>query len=261
MIPKDRAMLLPRYFDTKVQQFLGRKGYVRARGEDCGALARRKCLLDSQHIDLVVDIGANTGQFATTIRELGYKGRIHSFEPMRAAWMQLQKRMSVDDLWSGSQVALGDDAGTRTLHISANSISSSLLDMLPRHLANAPLSTYVDDETVRLSRLDDEFPEIQRAATNVWLKLDVQGYEYKVLRGGAETLARSRIVQLEMSLVPLYAEQSTFLKLCNYLDGAGFEPVGFEAGFQVLDSGVLLQVDGLFRNRSFSATHARAMHK
>jgi FkbM family methyltransferase len=246
-------MLLPRFLDTKVRELLEKKGYVRVRGSDPAALARRSRLLESQHIDLMIDVGANIGQFSAQVRELGYKGRIHSFEPMQHAWDQLRKRMANDTHWTGSKLALGNEVETKSLHISTNSISSSLLAMLPKHLANAPGSVYVGEELVHVSRLDDEFQRFGGGARNIWLKLDVQGYELNVLQGGLTTLRRSRIVQVEMSLTPLYAGQPTFRTLNEYLADAGFDPIGFEAGFQELETGVLLQVDGLFRHRSSAA--------
>ncbi|MCL7713177.1 FkbM family methyltransferase [Stenotrophomonas mori] len=245
-------MFLPRSLDMAVQRFLKRKGYVRTRAEDGVAIARRARLLASQGIDLVLDVGANTGQFALQMRGLGYRGRIHSFEPMQAAWARLCTRMAGDPLWSGTQAALGERCSEESLNVASNSVSSSFLEMLPTHLANAPRSAYLRDETVRMSRLDDIFPELASGMEGVWLKLDVQGYEYNVLEGGRGVLPRCRIVQLEMSLAPPYAGQRTFLELCSYMDAAGFDPVGFEAGFQEPASGILLQVDGIFRNRRFA---------
>lgn len=247
-------MLLPRPLDKKIQSFLEKKGYVRTRSEDAPAIARRKRLLDSQRIDLVIDVGANEGQFANQLRGLGYQGRIHSFEPMQLAWQKLSARMGLDALWDGSQLALGDEPSEMRLNVSNNSVSSSLLEMLPRHVSHAPGSAYAREEVVQVSRLDDEFPAIAGGAENIWLKLDVQGYEYSVLRGARDALACCKVLQIEMSLAPLYAKQATFLELCTHLDDAGFEPIGFEAGFQELASGVLLQMDGIFRNRRMLAT-------
>lgn len=243
-------MLLPKLLDTKVKKFLERKGYVFVRGEDAAALGRRKRLLDSQHIDLVIDVGANTGQYGRLLRTLGYAGRIHSFEPMSAAWHELQKNCTDDNLWTTTQTALGETSGTMALHISENSISSSLLGLLPKHELNAPRSRYVSEESIRLCRLDDLFNDIRGGAKHVWLKLDVQGFEDKVLAGAESSLVSISMIQMELSLTPLYSGQKTFLPLCEYLQDRHFELVGVEAGFQERDTGVLLQLDGLFSKRA-----------
>ncbi|WP_313642605.1 FkbM family methyltransferase [Stenotrophomonas sp.] len=244
-------MLLPRFLDAKVKRYLQRKGYVQVRGEDPSAMARRECLVRSQAIDLVVDVGANIGQYGSAMRGLGYAGRIISFEPMKAAWEELQLKMHADGNWEGFQLALGRDSGMVDLHIAGNSVSSSLLEMMPRHLRNAPRSEYGGSEKVPVRRLDDVLEEAGISALNTWLKLDVQGFECEVLAGAGRLLQRSRIVQLEMSLVPLYAGQALFSELLDLMDQAGFEPVGFEPGFQEPETGVMLQVDGLFRHRRF----------
>lgn len=248
-------MLFPRFLDDRIKSYLRRKGYVQVRGEDSLAMARRRCLLQSQAVDLVLDVGANVGQYGLAMRELGYQGRIVSFEPMQAAWDQLREAMERDGAWDGFRLALGEASGEVDLHIAANSISSSLLDMLPRHLQSAPRSAYMGVETVPVRPLDDVVDAHAIIGENIWLKLDVQGYERAVLAGAERLLQRSRIVQLEMSLVPLYAGQAAFSELHGLLDRAGFELVGFEPGFQEPSTGVMLQVDGLFRHRRFADSH------
>lgn len=244
-------MLLPRWLDIRVRGLLERRGYVLVRGQDMLALARRKRVIEAHSIDLVLDVGANSGQFGSAMRQLGYVGRIHSFEPMNSAWVELQKRVARDPHWEASQLALGDAPGTKALHIAGNSISSSVLDMLPAHETNAPKSRYVRDEQVSLSTLDDEFPKIKRNASSIWLKLDVQGYESKVLDGATRSLNSISVIQTEMSLTPLYAGQVTYLPLCEQLAARGFNLVGIESGFQDKANGQLLQIDGIFaRNGS-----------
>lgn len=244
-------MLLPRSLDIRVRRLLEAKGYVFVRGQDALALARRKRVIEAHSIDLVIDVGANSGQYGCAMRELGYEGRIHSFEPMNSAWVELQRRITGDALWKASQMALGEAPGTKILHIAGNSISSSVLDMLPAHESNAPQSRYVKDEQVAVSTLDEEFPKINGNASRIWLKLDVQGYESKVLEGATRSLNAINVIQTEMSLTPLYADQVTYLALCEKLAMYGFNLVGVEAGFQDRSNGQLLQIDGIFaRNES-----------
>jgi hypothetical protein len=60
----------------------------------------------------------------------------------------------------------------------------------------------------------------------ILLKLDVQGSEDRVLRGGTRVLSKCRAVVLEASLDPLYERQADFLGLAQFLRGAGFTYVG-----------------------------------
>jgi len=62
-------------------------------------LARRKRLLENYGIDLVLDVGANVGQYGKELRCIGYKGQIASFEPLSAAYAELAKVSQADGLW------------------------------------------------------------------------------------------------------------------------------------------------------------------
>src|SRR5271165_4582217 len=142
-------------------------------------------------IDVVFDVGANTGQFAGNLRDAGFRGRIVSFEPSRAAHSALIKRAQRDSNWIiAPRMALGDRDGTITLNLAGNSVSSSVLPMLPSHSSAAPESRYIGCETVDLRTLDSVSPELATGAERIFLKLDVQGFESKVLQGAEQFLGR-----------------------------------------------------------------------
>ena len=135
------------------------------------------------------------------------------------------------------------------IHVAGNSTSSSLLPMLQRHVDAAPQSAPVATEPVPVYRLDDiDHPQL-KSAKRVLLKIDTQGYEMPVLRGASKTLERCAGLQVEMSIVPLYAGQALYRELIDYLDGVGFDLWGLLPGFVDPSSGRLLQMDGLFFRR------------
>jgi FkbM family methyltransferase len=72
-------------------------------------------LLAHYQINLILDVGANDGQFAREMRELGYNGRIASFEPMASCIATLQKLAEADPLWSVHPFGLGREAGSHQL--------------------------------------------------------------------------------------------------------------------------------------------------
>jgi hypothetical protein len=158
-------------------------------------------------------------------------------------------------------VAMGDHAGEATLHVAGNSASSSMLEMLPAHLEAAPESRYVGDVQVRMSTLDDEIERHIRADERLFVKVDAQGYEAYILAGATRSLDRIQGLQLELSLVPLYAGAPTLASLVREIEGHGFTLMSVEPGFIDVRSGQLLQVDGVFfraRPGSDGATMARS---
>ena len=101
--------------------------------------------------DLVLDVGANEGQYGEILRqEAGYSGSIVSFEPMKLSFSKLQKKTKQDKRWSALNCALGETERTETINISKNSYSSSLLDILPAHLDSAQDSVYVGNEKIMM---------------------------------------------------------------------------------------------------------------
>ena len=194
--------------------------------------------------DLVVDVGANAGQYAERVRALGFTGPVLSFEPGAEAFSVLSSRSARVEGWTARRLALSDEVGTATLQVSRNSVSSSLLTIRSEHVSAAPASVTIAEESVAVSTVDIELEGA--AGDRLWLKLDVQGAELAVLRGATETLGRTLVVQSELSLSPLYEEQTDLLELITMLRDSGFQLYHLQPGFTDPVTGQLLQMDGLF---------------
>ena len=215
---------------------------------------RRMKLLRDNRIDVVLDIGANTGQYARELRELGFDGRIVSFEPLSAAFTRLQQSSSGDPRWEAVRVAVGDRSGHATLNVAANSFSSSFLPMLASHEQHARGSGYVGTEEVPMETLEALLTRHAHAGERVYVKVDTQGYERRVLESAGPALDRVAAVQLEMSIVPLYEGEDLLPEMLLWLRGKGFTLMSLEPGYADLGTGQLLQVDGvLFRVRDGGA--------
>lgn len=181
-------------------------------------------MLSAHNVNLVFDVGANVGQFALSLREAGYKGRIVSFEPLSDAWESLRKASREDDLWEvAPRAAIGAVEGEIELHVAGNSQSSSALGMLDTHLRLIPESEYIAKEIVPLRRLDDLGMSYLRPDSVLFLKADVQGFEDRVLKGAERLFEKAVGVHLEVSLVPLYKDQCLYYDLENYLRNRRFE--------------------------------------
>jgi FkbM family methyltransferase len=202
-------------------------------------------------VDLVLDVGANTGQYSSFLREFGYRGKVVSFEPLLSAYEQLLKRSRKDPNWIViPRTAVGERSGEITLHISGNSQSSSVLNMLDAHLFSAPESSYVGEQQVAICRLDEIARCYVEAARSSYLKIDVQGYESQVLDGASGILPLITGIQIELSLVPLYERQMLYRAMIDKLDALGYELHAVLPVFSDARSGRLLQMDGIFIRKS-----------
>lgn len=210
-------------------------------------LGRLVAALRHHHVDLVIDVGANIGQFAGGLRKVGYHGQILSFEPLAEAHGKLIAASRRDHCWRvAPRMAIGDREGEIDMHVAGNSVSSSALGMLEEHSRAEPNSKYVANEHVRIATLDSiVFDELKTGVTP-FLKIDTQGYEDRVLDGARDTVKNSRGVQLELSFVPLYEGQQLFEQLMARMRALGFEVWGIRPGFCDAQSGRMLQVDVIF---------------
>ncbi len=106
----------------------------------------------------------------------------------------------------------------------------------------------MSSEKVPLRTLDTVAAAYLRPDTELFIKIDTQGYEDRVLRGAGTVLQRTKGLQLELSLVPLYEGQRQFDDLLAELQHAGFELWNMTPAFVDPVRGRLLQVDAtLFR--------------
>lgn len=208
--------------------------------------ARRMKMVNYYRIDTLFDIGANAGQYALKMRELGYKNRIISFEPLSSAFKVLKENSSKDDNWIINNYAVGDQNCKTLINVAGNSYSSSILNMLPNHIENAPNSMYVSQEKIDIKKLDTIFNSFCNQEEKVMLKIDTQGYEKNVIDGAIESLKKIEIIQLEMSIAPLYENEILLVEMIEYLRKIGFMVFSFENGFSNPITGQLLQVDGIF---------------
>jgi FkbM family methyltransferase len=228
-------------FRFAIQRVLRSLGYE-IRRFTLDEMNRLKLLLEIHQVDVVLDIGANIGQFASTLRVAGFRGTIISFEPQSQAHSRLQKLAVLDPDWIvAPRSAIGAEPGEITMNLSANSVSSSALPILDTHTESSKGSRYVGQEIAPVIRLDDS-DAIPREG-RIFVKIDTQGLEDQVIMGAPDVLARAVGVQCELSLAQLYEGQPDYLEVLRKLTAMGFEPWSVEPGFEDPQSRRLLQMD------------------
>jgi FkbM family methyltransferase len=212
---------------------------------------QRALLLDHLGVDLVLDVGANVGQYAGIHlrRWTRYEGRIASFEPVGSCFAQCAAAAAEDPSWEAFPYGLSNVEDTVPITVPAGQEDLSSLHGFTAAGAKMIETTTASVEHVNLRRLDDVIGEVSRSSDRLALKLDVQGHEAAVLRGAERTLKRVVLVECEMPLVPMYDGQPTFATLLGLLAGSGFGPVGMASNYVDPQTGCAMDADVLLIRR------------
>jgi FkbM family methyltransferase len=241
---------------TPLQRLARRLGYdLTPRRKAKPLRAQLIAVLDRFEISVVLDVGANRGQYAAMLREGGWRGRIVSFEPLSEAHAALERLAAADRGWQvAPRMALGERGGEVGIEVSAESDMSSILPQSALLRAISPSSAIIHREPTPLHRLDAVAGAYLEPDDRVFLKIDAQGYEPQVLAGAGALMDRLCGIQLEMSLVPIYEGERDFRRTFDQLTAAGFEPYLLLPGYFERKLARQLQVDGVFMR----PTEARA---
>ncbi len=206
-------------------------------------------LLYQYDIDLVVDVGANTGQFAKMLRKrVGYKGEIHSFEPIPDVYRVLEQESRNDSLWHTHPIALGNTETQLEINVTESTDYSSFLkpnensrrlrnnDTKIKHTVPVPVNRL----DALLTKLLDQTATIKKS---IYLKLDTQGYDLKVMSGATGILDSVQAIQTEISFIPIYADMPDFVESMQYYRNIGFAPSGFHPISKEPESLRLIEAD------------------
>jgi FkbM family methyltransferase len=179
-------------------------------------------------IRTVIDVGANSGQFAKYARSMFPKAHLYCFEPLPKPFEQLQQWASSQQDVTLFNLALGDLEGMGTMfhHVEHNT-SSSLLATTELNEALYPFTKKQNEISVTLSTLDKTLEGAAKSLSpEILIKLDVQGYEERVISGGSRTFMQAKACIVEVNLDGLYSGQADFKRLVLMLYELGFRYAG-----------------------------------
>jgi len=199
------------------------------------------------HIDVVLDVGAYHGHFARWLRQLHYNGEIISFEPAAATYATLVENMQEDARWRGHQIALSDVDGTADLHIARSSDFNSFHEFS----AYGRSSRYGDPgepigtELVVTRRLDGIIDTVlaRTPAARIFLKLDTQGHDLRIVEAAGDHLGRVLAIQTELSSKHLYCGVPGLSESLACFERLGYLPTGFFPVSRELDSLAVIEWD------------------
>lgn len=203
----------------------------------------------------VVDVGANIGQFAVASSRLFQGVAVFPFEPDPRVAEQLRKNVGMPVSENVRVTAVGDSVGTATFHVNLDPQVSSLLPLGEDRIESFPESKVVKEITVPLSTLDVVFDEVTLAEP-ILLKIDVQGFEDRVIAGAGVFLKRVRWVLMEVSFSKLYDGERDFQTIVELLKKHGFRfvrPVNFHISPR---TGEIIEMDALFEATEINSSEA-----
>ncbi|MCB0012153.1 MAG: FkbM family methyltransferase [Anaerolineales bacterium] len=187
-------------------------------------------ILQAYSIDCVLDVGANTGQFARNLRRVGYQGHICSFEPVKEAYTFLSASFREDARWAGYNYALGSENTQRTFHVTVESTAMSSF------LQPQDAGWKLREAVVEIKRLDGVFQDVVVATglkhPRVFLKMDTQGYDLEVFNGAGHCLDLILGLQSEVSVKPVYEGMPHYLDSIRTFEDHGFELHGLAEVFR-----------------------------
>jgi FkbM family methyltransferase len=165
-------------------------------------------VFSAKGIDCVLDVGANSGQYGKFLREIGFKGHMVSFEPVKSVFDQLEANAKSDGKWSCYNLALGESEEEKTINVYKSTVFSSFLEATDysKGIWNSLNTSSL--ETVHVARLDAMFQDIvkQTGCGSFYLKMDTQGFDVNVFRGALGALPQIMALQSELSLISVYKD-------------------------------------------------------
>ncbi len=201
------------------------------------------------NIQTIIDIGSNEGQFINEIETILPGRKIFAFEPIPACFKKMLANTGSSNI-TGYNIGISDIDGTTEINISSNLVSSSILNMEDLHKASYPESQYIKKETIELKRLDTVFADLE-LIENILIKIDVQGYEEKVIRGGEKTFSKAVALIIETAFEPFYEGQWLFDDLYSHFSKSGFKFMGFADQVFSKKTGIPIYADAIFIKRNF----------
>jgi len=208
--------------------------------------------LRSSSFHTIIDVGANTGQFARKIISMFPQARIYSFEPLPEPFRVLQgwAIQQPDERVVAFNVALGDNEGTFEMfkHLD-HSPSSSFLRSTGVCEKHYPFIRRQDPISVDMKTLDNFLvKESISLLPPTLIKLDVQGFEDRVIKGGQRTFENSDACIVEIGLDPLYESQADFIDVSTLLKEMGYYYAG-NLQQTYAEDGQVVYIDAIFIKR------------
>lgn len=202
-------------------------------------------LIIKNKIDLIIDVGANTGQFGELLKKIGYSNKLYSFEPNPYAFKILSEKASSVANWSCHPIALGEKTEEMELNLHESSVFSSFQDINETGLKLWPSLKNSKRISVNVVRADQFFKKEDLKNSNILLKMDTQGFDNKVFVGANDIMQNVHVLLSELSFKPIYENMMIWSDSIKLYESEGFYLSGLYPVSRT-DGWRLIEADGLF---------------
>ncbi len=184
-------------------------------------------LLAKYRSNVVLDVGANKGQFAQRLRAHGYQGHIVSFEPVPRDFEICAEHAAGDPRWTVHQMGLGSSDGQLEMNVYEGTLSSFLpaSEFGSTRYKQMQKGVMVTAPVRRLDGvLDEVMPDVRRPRP--FLKTDTQGFDLEVFRGLGDRSGEFVGLVAETVFMKIYDGMPRMPEALQSYEAAGFEISG-----------------------------------
>ena len=189
------------------------------------------CFLDNKTKVNLIDVGANIGEFSKNFHLFfPIKPSIICFEPLKFLIPKIEKNLShlKDINLKIINSAIGNEKGKREIYFDKASTGLASLHKYNPDTMEFYNTEYKNKNLIDIEKLDDACKNFSEGE-NFIIKIDTQGHELEVLKGGIETIKRSSMLIVETSFVHEYKNiNPSFSDCCSILKDCGLLPIIFQ---------------------------------
>ncbi|MDZ4814885.1 MAG: FkbM family methyltransferase [Verrucomicrobiota bacterium] len=159
---------------------------------------------------IILDVGANFGYYSVRLaKTLNENCQVYAFEPNPEVFVQLSRNLELNELKCVSAFKMGV----------GESVGFAGLEQEKGNTGAASLTSGSDIEVTSL----DAFVDAQKIQSVSLLKLDVEGYELKALRGASNLLKKFHpIILIELFPHTLEKQGATVNEVCEIIKANGY---------------------------------------
>ena len=236
-----------------INHFLNKYGYECIRNKKSPSIkSHLSNLIDQYLIDIVIDVGANQGQFGSLLRQIGYQGEILSYEPSKKSFEILSKVSSEDERWKIYPLGLGDKKTSEKINIFESSDFNSLLQ--PSDMGKTTFKNKLkklNTESINIETLNRILAPHALKGRRIFLKMDTQGYDLNVFKGASKYYSHIACLLTEISLQQIYQKMPDYHENLAFYEKKGFAVSGLYPVSRQKDSSVI-EMDCFMINTQFN---------